>query len=70
MAKVIVIFEDVEEGVSVKVTSEPAFPEPSSEEITEAQQLGIRMTQLLTEEVDRQNAVEQLPSFKRKLKNI
>jgi hypothetical protein len=56
MAKVTVIFEDIDEGVSVKVESEPGFPGPaaSPEEknsLTDAQQMGLRMTHLLTEEM-------------------
>lgn len=55
MAKITVTFEDVEEGVSVKVESDPPFPGPvaSQEELdslTEAQEMGLRMTQVLTEE--------------------
>ena len=60
MAKVTVTFEDIEEGVSVKVESEPAFPGPDApqelqDSLTQAQQMGLRMTQLLTEEVAAQN---------------
>ena len=56
MAKIIVTFEDVEEGVSVKIESDPPFPGPdaSQEEqdsLTDAQDMGLRMTQLLTEEI-------------------
>lgn len=54
MAKVTVTFEDIEEGVSVRVESNPPFPNPAhpdanSPDLTEAQHMGIHMTQLLTE---------------------
>lgn len=56
MAKVTVTFEDIDEGVSVKVESDPAFPGPAASQeeqdsLTDAQQMGLRMTHLLTEEM-------------------
>jgi len=60
MAKVTVTFEDIEEGVSVNVESDPPFPGPAAskeekESLTDAQQMGLRMTHLLTEEHASQN---------------
>lgn len=53
MAIVTVTFEDVDEGVKVKIESDPGFPntEPS-EEMTQAQEMGLRMAAMLTEELD------------------
>lgn len=56
MAKVTVTFEDIDEGVGVKVESDPAFPGPAASQeeqdgLTDAQQMGLRMTHLLTEEM-------------------
>lgn len=56
MAKVTVTFEDINEGVSVQVESDPPFPGPAASQeqkdsLTDAQQMGIRMTHLLTEEM-------------------
>ena len=63
MATVTVTFQDVDEGVSVRVESDPAFPGPAAtvEEqnaLTDAQQMGLRMTQLLTEELNQQQHAE------------
>lgn len=57
MAKVTVTFEDIEDGVSVKVVSDPAFPGPDAtpeeqDALTDAQHMGMRMTELLTEQAD------------------
>jgi len=54
MATVTVTFEDVDNGVSVKVISDPPFPGPHAtaeehEALTDAQHMGLRMTELLTE---------------------
>lgn len=51
MAKVTVTFEDVEDGVAVKVESDPPFGPPDGlADLTEAQQMGIQMTQMLAEQ--------------------
>lgn len=53
MAKVTVTFEDIEGGVNVQVVSDPPFgenpTEMNPENLTDAQQMGIQMTQLLAE---------------------
>jgi len=56
MAKVTITFEDIDDGVRVKAESEPPFPGPAAQDqtLTEAQEMGIRMTQMLTEELQRQ----------------
>jgi hypothetical protein len=56
MAKVTVTFEDVEEGISVKVESDPPFPGPAAtqeeqDNLTDAQHMGLRMTHQLTAEL-------------------
>jgi hypothetical protein len=69
MAKVTVTYEDLADGgVSVSVESDPSFPSPEkmmewkngdeSVELTDAQQMGIRMTELLTEELYKQQQEE------------
>jgi len=63
MAKITVTFEDIEEGVAVKVESEPAFPGPAASQeeqdaLTDAQQMGLRMTKMLTEVVASQQGLE------------
>lgn len=59
MAKVTITFEDMDDGVQVKIESDPSFPGPAAtpeqqEAMTDAQQMGIRMTELLTEELHQQ----------------
>lgn len=54
MATVTVTFQDVNDGVSVKVVSNPPFPGPDAtpeqqEALTDAQHMGLQMTELLTE---------------------
>jgi len=56
MAKVTITFEDIDEGVRVNIESEPGFPGPAASQeeqdsLTDAQQMGLRMTHLLTEEM-------------------
>lgn len=58
MAKVTITFEDIDEGVRVNVESEPGFPGPANQEeaeFTDAQQMGLRMVDLLNDEVASQN---------------
>lgn len=56
MAKVTITFEDLENGgTNVKIISDPPFAGPAAtpeehEAMTDAQQMGIRMTELLTQE--------------------
>lgn len=49
MAKVIITFEDVEDGVSVKMTADPKLPSERND-LTDAQDLAVRMTELLEAE--------------------
>lgn len=54
MAKVTITFEDIEEGVSVRIESDPIFPELNAQtfnNLTEAQQMGLRMSRMLSEEL-------------------
>jgi hypothetical protein len=56
MAKATVFFEDVQEGVSVRVESDPGFPGPDATEeeknaLTDAQKMCLRLTEILTEEM-------------------
>lgn len=63
MAKVTITFEDLENGgTNVKIISDLPFagPAATSEEhdaMTDAQQMGIRITELLTEELMQHEAV-------------
>jgi hypothetical protein len=55
MALVTITFEDDEDGVRVRVESNPAFPGPEATQeqhdaLTDAQQMGMRMTMMITEE--------------------
>ena len=55
MAKIVVTFEDVEDAVSVKIESELDLGNLSKEEqdnLTEAQQMGLRMTHILQKEYE------------------
>lgn len=49
MAKVMITFEDVDDGVSVKLTADPKLPSERND-LTDAQDLAIRMTELLEAE--------------------
>lgn len=54
MAKVTVTFEDLDEGVSVRIESDPIFPELNAQtfnNLTEAQQMGLTMSRMLTEQL-------------------
>ena len=60
MAKVTVTFEDVDEGVSVRIESDPAFPGPAATDeqkdaLTDAQHMGLQMTELLTQKLSEQH---------------
>lgn len=58
MAKVIVTFEDIEDGVSVKMDSDPAFKEGMGhEELTEAQKMAWALTRLVTETASQEEHV-------------
>jgi hypothetical protein len=60
MANVTITFEDAEDGVHVKVESDPQFPEPNSFEgnLTEAQNMGIAMLHLLQEKMTEETEAE------------
>lgn len=53
MAKITITFEDVEDGVSVKMESDPVFsnvPNPENlEGFTQAQQMAIGLTEMMAE---------------------
>lgn len=60
MAKVTVTFEDIEGqegGVNVRIESEPGFPGPAAEDqmLSSAQMMGLRMTEILAEEMQDQH---------------
>lgn len=52
MAKVTITFEDIDEGVAVKMESEPPFSGPGVREpqMTQAQHMAIHLTEIMSEE--------------------
>jgi hypothetical protein len=58
MAKVTITFEDMNEGVSVEVQSDPPFPEKTEEnamQLTDAQQMALSMTMMFDQEMQEEN---------------
>lgn len=54
MAKVTITFEDLNEGVSVEVQSDPPFPEKMEEnatDLTDAQQMALSMTMMFDQQM-------------------
>lgn len=54
MAKVTITFQDMEDGVSLQVESDPPFPEKvneSVEELSDAQQMALSMTMMFDQQM-------------------
>ena len=54
MAKVTITFQDMEDGVSLQVESDPPFPEKMNEnaaELTDAQQMALSMTMMFDQQM-------------------
>jgi len=62
MAKVTITFEDMNEGVSVEVQSDPPFPEKMEEnamELTDAQQMALSMTMMFDQQMNDENPTQE-----------
>lgn len=58
MAKVTITFEDLEEGVSVKMESDPPFSGPGlGENFTQAQHMAVHLTEIMSEEYSEEEHV-------------
>jgi len=60
MAKVTITFEDLDEGVEVKVESDPAISMDDKELLTNAQEMAVRMSSIIIEELSHTNEVTEI----------